>query len=781
MDSGRLLALFSVSVLCSTVHVALSAESGTSFTAQLSGVLSSRLDQDGLTYCVHQELGPAAKFISALSLDVPEHVSKVRVFLDSTSQYLYPVPSSCPAFSIHNGQLLFVWHPGSSKQLLLAKVGAGDAGFPVPKSRQFVLLEVTYMPTSPVPSALPKVSANLLLSDLPHTWTSGIATVNAKVMHEQAVGRDHVISACQYKQQSTLQPILVYWDASAEVTHINLYVMDQRKHTSKIATVWRNPAGELAVSKLPANADELKARNFMAIKCFFNSSQARKPLQCSANVLYEARWPAPIHFYCNNTFNTPLKGTPMKATTETGGSHRAKEIDNPLLDMRDTFRDPISSHFAEIDWMQESGGVLPATMGGSSIGPVSGVAVNPLNNHVLAVHTSDKSMQGKLFNANGIYLFADEGPIAGDAVLELDPRTGEVIKSWGKNFFYLPHGIFVDHLGRVWITDRAKHQVFGFRQGLEKPFLTLGDEFIPGTGDYQFCKPTDIAVSSSTGAVFIADGHCNSRILKYSGSGHLLANWALRGGDRSSVLHSIALSPGDDLVCFAVSTSSEIYCVDQFSGALMKSFKNAELPVPADGIAFGAHWSNGHNVLHVIGGGSHGNPVTGISLDFTSSKILDKFTPAINAQGLSVAHDVAVSKDGLDLFVANLALGKVLKFTRRSPFDVTKKPAVEEPVSTPADTEVALTTDDADEKAVPTNGAAHHSSVSSHEAAIHKTTGEDSSKPATSAAADETVQPVSSPESGDTSKTTGGETELSSDNTKTAVKDGSSSSSSSNV
>lgn len=40
-------------------------------------------------------------------------------------------------------------------------------------------------------------------------------------------------------------------------------------------------------------------------------------------------------------------------------------------------------------------------------------------------------------------------------------------------------------------------------------------KFIPGQDDEHFCKPTSVAVSSDGRYFFVADGYCNSRIIKY--------------------------------------------------------------------------------------------------------------------------------------------------------------------------------------------------------------------------------------------------------------------------
>ena len=49
----------------------------------------------------------------------------------------------------------------------------------------------------------------------------------------------------------------------------------------------------------------------------------------------------------------------------------------------------------------------------------------------------------------------------------------------------------------------------------------MGVAFESGTDEKHFCKPTDVAVSERTGDFFVADGYCNSRILKFSSDGKL--------------------------------------------------------------------------------------------------------------------------------------------------------------------------------------------------------------------------------------------------------------------
>jgi peptidylamidoglycolate lyase len=54
---------------------------------------------------------------------------------------------------------------------------------------------------------------------------------------------------------------------------------------------------------------------------------------------------------------------------------------------------------------------------------------------------------------------AERNVIAEDAILVLDPDTGSVVSSIGKNLFYMPHGLTVDGAGNMYLTDTGLHQV----------------------------------------------------------------------------------------------------------------------------------------------------------------------------------------------------------------------------------------------------------------------------------------------------------------------------------
>jgi len=163
----------------------------------------------------------------------------------------------------------------------------------------------------------------------------------------------------------------------------------------------------------------------------------------------------------------------------------------------------------------------------NSIGQISGVSISK-DNLVYIFHRGNREWNQSTFLENDVYRDRSQGPISGHAVVILDPRNGSVIKRWGSHRFYMPHGITVDHENNVWLTDVALHQVFKFGPSLESSsenlLMTLGTAFEPGNDLNKFCKPTSVAVTTN-GEFYIADGYCNSRIVKFSAEGRILLEW----------------------------------------------------------------------------------------------------------------------------------------------------------------------------------------------------------------------------------------------------------------
>lgn len=71
-------------------------------------------------------------------------------------------------------------------------------------------------------------------------------------------------------------------------------------------------------------------------------------------------------------------------------------------------------------------------------------------------------------------------------------------------------------------------------EGRDRVLAALGEAFVPGSDSAHFCKPTDVAVDPQTGSVFVSDGYCNARILKFSPEGKYLDEWGAGSGSALS-------------------------------------------------------------------------------------------------------------------------------------------------------------------------------------------------------------------------------------------------------
>jgi DNA-binding beta-propeller fold protein YncE len=107
------------------------------------------------------------------------------------------------------------------------------------------------------------------------------------------------------------------------------------------------------------------------------------------------------------------------------------------------------------------------------------------------------------------------------AVFVLDAKTGALKASWGANLFILPHQIFVDVDGSVWVVDSGLKRVFKFdRDGAR--LLELSG---PSTG---FDLPTDVVVLPDR-SIVVADGSINRRGYLFDEFGKFQGPWGLRG------------------------------------------------------------------------------------------------------------------------------------------------------------------------------------------------------------------------------------------------------------
>jgi len=290
---------------------------------------------------------------------------------------------------------------------------------------------------------------------------------------------------------------------------------------------------------------------------------------------------------------------------------------------------------------------------GLSLGQVSAVDVNQDGDPVV-FHRGPVVWNGKSFDSKNKLVAMKEKPIQVDTIMTLDANKGKVISSFGKDLFYMPHGLDIDGEGNIWVTDVGLHQVMKFPAGATEPSLVLGEKFEPGSGPGQFCKPTATQVSS-TGIVFIADGYCNSRVSVYDGAGRHLHDLE---GDWT-VVHSLALYEQEDLLCIADREGKQVECVG--AGLRAPQFRGqSSTKLSGLGRVFGIA-GRGTALIAVSGKGSfYDPPVRGVTLDLAAPEEHQLVGQWGNE--LQNPHDVAISRSGDAVYVAEIGPNRLRKF-----------------------------------------------------------------------------------------------------------------------
>jgi DNA-binding beta-propeller fold protein YncE len=122
-------------------------------------------------------------------------------------------------------------------------------------------------------------------------------------------------------------------------------------------------------------------------------------------------------------------------------------------------------------------------------------------------------------------------------------REGRFLRSWGEGLVGRAHAITIGPEGEIWLTDDGNHTIRKFTpEG--RLLLTIGeaDRPAPLQSGRPFNRPTHLAISPTTGDLFISDGYGNSRVHKYDPAGRYLLSWGEPGTDPGcfNLPHNIA-------------------------------------------------------------------------------------------------------------------------------------------------------------------------------------------------------------------------------------------------
>uniref|UniRef100_G3Q349 Copper type II ascorbate-dependent monooxygenase C-terminal domain-containing protein n=1 Tax=Gasterosteus aculeatus aculeatus TaxID=481459 RepID=G3Q349_GASAC len=313
---------------------------------------------------------------------------------------------------------------------------------------------------------------------------------------------------------------------------------------------------------------------------------------------------------------------------------------------------PIDYHLEQIPtWPQSS----------LQLGQVSGLAVDSDANLVI-FHRGDHRWGASSFNSQARYQQRSQGPIQQSTILVVDPAKGNILKASGRDMFFLPHGITTDEKNNYWVTDVALHQV----TCRDRVLLTLGEAFTPGSDNNHFCKPTDVAVEPETGNIFVSDGYCNARIMKFSAEGKYMFQWGAERKRRVPfrIPHSLVFLPDRREVCVADRENGRIQCFIAQTGEFVKEIMKEEFGGEVFAITYspaGGEFTDTHRML-------------GFVIDYSTMDILDTFKPEIKE--FKMPHDIVETKGG-SVFVGDVGSGSVFKFTNEKSHRSVKKAGIE--------------------------------------------------------------------------------------------------------
>lgn len=296
------------------------------------------------------------------------------------------------------------------------------------------------------------------------------------------------------------------------------------------------------------------------------------------------------------------------------------------------------------------------------LGQVSGLALDP-NDNLVIFHRGNHVWDENSFDRNFVYQARGIGAIEESTILTVSPNSSTILRSTGKNLFYLPHGITVDRDGNFWVTDVALHQVFKLGPDGSRIF-TLGKAFQPGSDRNHFCQPTDVAVDPITGNFFVSDGYCNSRIMQFSPQGMYIMQWGEASSSRFAksgefrIPHSLALIPDQGQLCVADRENGRIQCFHSETGKFVKEIKHAAFGSRVFAVAY----ASGGTLYAVNGKSYYGDsePVQGFVMNFTTGDILDTFVPV--KKNFDMPHDLVATDDGA-VYVGDAHANTVWKFS----------------------------------------------------------------------------------------------------------------------
>jgi DNA-binding beta-propeller fold protein YncE len=141
-------------------------------------------------------------------------------------------------------------------------------------------------------------------------------------------------------------------------------------------------------------------------------------------------------------------------------------------------------------------------------------------------------------------------------------RQGQVLGSWGKGMFTVPHSVRIDPAGNVWTVDAGSSMILKFSpEGKKLAEISVGEL---ATGQNcafpTLCGTTDITFAPG-GRLFISDGYGNARILEYTAEGKRVKTWGQKGS-----------APGEFRIPHGIANDGQVLYVADRENARIQRF-----------------------------------------------------------------------------------------------------------------------------------------------------------------------------------------------------------------
>ena len=141
---------------------------------------------------------------------------------------------------------------------------------------------------------------------------------------------------------------------------------------------------------------------------------------------------------------------------------------------------------------------------------------------------------------------------------------GQVLRSWGRGLYKIPHQIRVDEDGHIWTVDAGDSMIRKFTK-LGRELVKLRVE-LPEKPRGAFAGAADVAFAPD-GNILIADGYQNTRIVEFTPDGKRVREWGTPG-----------TGPGelDDPHGIAIDPQGIVYVADRENGRIQRFDRNGK-------------------------------------------------------------------------------------------------------------------------------------------------------------------------------------------------------------